>query len=214
MEFEVNFNQYIMKCIEKWKGYPLKEIYKNIIKDIKSFILLSCSEKVKTSDEMKTLENELVWQTKNLEPNEQPHYIIASTGKRKPHGYSRLMEACQEKESDMIRFIDIFLTFKEMMIGYNKEYHLKFENLIVLCALLEVVVDSFMEHLEEYKKQMQEMKEKLQNNEVPTLKKISRCEELQIFLQETFINGIHPEDLTRKRTIKSFLSKDENKPIL
>lgn len=108
----------------------------------------------------------------------------------------------------MIRFFNIFLLLKDMMLGYNEEYQLIIENLILLKALLQVANTTFFSSLEEYENMIQEIEEKLQKDEIPSLKSISKCEELQKFIQDTYVDEFHAEGLSRKKG-RSKVSPDE-----
>ncbi len=199
MDFETLYKQYSMECTKEWQDYSTRKAYKALLKDMKMGMRMSHYHGLEANQYQRKLNSDLSLKTTDLKPNECSYYILLSTGAKKPHGYGRLITAYEEKENDMIRFFNLFLLLKEMMLGYNKEYQLTIENLILLKALLQVANTTFFSHLEEYETMIQEIEEKLQKDEIPCLKSISKCEELQIFIQDTFIEEFHTEGLSRKK---------------
>ena len=140
MDYQNLINNYQTEFTEEYKDISARKLYRNILKDLKYMFLATRNMNLQSKIKYLTLEQDLFYKKDNLEKGEYSHYILLSTGKRKPRGYGRLIELNQRKQTDMEEFYEIFYLFKIVINIYYKYYKPKTnEYLVLFAAILEMI---------------------------------------------------------------------------
>lgn len=195
MNYEILFLKYQEEFREENKSLKPRKIYKRILKDLKYMITASCNSQVEASFKIEEVENNLYLAKMDPQNNELPL------------GYNLLVITYKNKKATMFQYLELFEILKKLATTYYQTKDYSKDILTVLQSLLEVATDVFSYDLEEYDKQIEQIEDAFEKDQMPKLMSIVNIKELIHFISLIICNQ---EELDFKGFQRAMLKKDSN----
>lgn len=172
MDFETLFIQYKEEFTKENEEFGRKKAYKTILNKIKHLFFSIGIERKVAKKEEKNLKNRLI--IEQILKNVTPEATVA---------INREILTEMNKEYLFGLYANITLALNEI-ITLSYKNHSSIANLSLLEALIKITTDCYLKDKEEFEITEKNLKEEMDNNQVPILKHIGTYHELKSFITQ------------------------------